>query len=488
MFRDERRYEVWDEIRQHDIRSFSRQMTSAVFADAAKRAEVKLGKGPLYAVNLVWLGISAALHATVSFACVLTMTLRILEDQEHFAKSKLGKAQKKGRSAAADCGKRSRHDPRRGDPTVVSEEAFAKARQRMPLEFWIQLVIVLGERFEAEHGALLKFHGLRLLALDGTRLDLPNWKSLKDYYGTASNKGGQHNAQARMVMLQFPFVRLPYRYEVSPVKIGEITLALRLVPHLRSKDLVLLDAGYWSYGLLCAIQKRGAFFAIRLRKGLTLKTIRCLGTKDRLVRWAPKDSRGNWRKQDLPKSIDLRAIEYRVPGFRTQAIITNVLNPQRVSREDWTRLTTESDAGRKLLPGLFHRRWEIETTFHELKVDQGLDRHLRSRKRESIEYEIAGHVVLYLLVRWLMVEAAVKHGLDPLRLSFVHALHELETMRPSLICASPRWAALTLVPRLLDRIAANQVPSRPGRHYPRKKKKSTKARQDPKAKKVKKKG
>ena len=43
-----------------------------------------------------------------------------------------------------------------------------------------------------------------------------------------------------------------------------------------------------------------------------------------------------------------------------------------------------------------------------LKVDQGLDRHLRSHTPASIEYEVAGHVVLYLLIRWLIVEAATK--------------------------------------------------------------------------------
>ena len=61
------------------------------------------------------------------------------------------------------------------------------------------------------------------------------------------------------------------------------------------------------------------------------------------------------------------------------------MSPKKISRDDWTRLTTDcEDARRKLLPGLFHRRWEIETTYHELKVDQGMDRHLCSRTVESI--------------------------------------------------------------------------------------------------------
>lgn len=186
---------------------------------------------------------------------------------------------------------------------------------------------------------------------------------------------------------------------------------------------------------------------LALKSDVKLTTLKRQGHGQRLVRWTPKDSRGNWRKAGLPKSIDLRVIEYRVPGFRPQAIVTNVLSSDAISREDWTRLTTScQDAHRKLLPGLFHRRWEIETSYSELKVIQGMEGQLRSRTPQSIAYEIAGHVVLYLLIRWLMVEAAVKHGLAPLRLSFLQAFRELQLMRASLLLASPHWVRTVLLP------------------------------------------
>ena len=468
MFTDELRSNVWNEIRQRDIRAFSRQLTPAVLGKAALRAGVKLGKSPLGLANLVWLGIVAAIQGTQSFAGILTTTMKLLEDQEQSA-TELRKAKKQGKQRSR--GKRSKHDPRRADPTVISEAAFAKARQRMPINFWIELIIVLGEQFEEQHGSMHYFRGFRVLAMDGTRIDLPECKDLCNHFGTAKNAFGRQQPQARMVMLQFPFTRMPYRYELAPVSYGETTLAMRLCASLCPRDLVLLDAGFWSYGLLWTIQKQKAFFALRLKSDVKLATLKRLGSSERLVRWTPKDSRGNWRKAGLPKSIDMRVIEYRVPGFRRQAIVTNVLSPKAISREDWTRLTTScQDAHHKLLPGLFHRRWEIETSFSEMKVVQGMEGQLRSRVPESIAYEIAGHVVLYLLVRWLIVEAAVKHGLDPLRLSFLEAFRELQLMRPSLLIASPHWASKVLLPCLLDRVAEHQVPERPGRHYPRRKK------------------
>jgi hypothetical protein len=170
----------------------------------------------------------------------------------------------------------------------------------------------------------------------------------------------------------------------------------------------------------------------------------------------------------LPAHIDLRVVDYKIRGFRPSAMVTNVLSPRKVSRDDWVRLATETEPGaHRLEVGLYHRRWEIETIFFELQVTQGLEGSLRSRRPPGVYYEIAGHVLLYRLVRWLMVEAATAAGLDPLRLSFKAALEELYDMRYAWITATPQRVRHVLLPRLLERIAQHQVAWRPGRCFPR---------------------
>ena len=220
-----------------------------------------------------------------------------------------------------------------------------------------------------------------------------------------------------------------------------------------------------SCGLFWQIQRQKAFFGIRLFKIARLKHLRKLGPKDRLVEYAPTDRK--WRKEALPRSITLRVIDYQIRGFCPAAVVTNILDPTVTSREDWVRLNSESEPGRRLGPGLYHRRWEIETSLSELKIVQELKGRLRSRTPEAMAFEIAGHVLLYLLVRWMMVEAAVKHGCDPLRISFTYALRELHDLREKLITSSPSHVRYVLLPRLLARVASHLVPLRPGRHYPR---------------------
>ncbi len=179
---------------------------------------------------------------------------------------------------------------------------------------------------------------------------------------------------------------------------------------------------------------------------------------------APKDKK--WRRLGLPEEMVLRRIAYQVRGFRPSAVITNATDPNVISYAEWIGMTTKHQAGCVLDNAIYHRRWEIETSFRELKISQRL-KNLRGRTPGTIYYEIGSHLLLYLMVRWLMVEAAAERGLDPLRLSFTEALREIQDMVQTLVTASPERVGTILLPRLLRRIAKHSVPLRPGRHYPR---------------------
>ena len=456
------RRRIWDQLRQKDLRAFAALLPAAVVLEAAGRAAVPIGSGVLNVLNLAWLALAGALHTFETFKDVLDHTLKLVEDGPHYR----GSTTERARRATQPAGARRRHDPRPKGPGTVSEEAFTQARQLLPWGFWVALILLLTERFEARHGARAHFRRFRLLTLDGTCLELAHWKPLRDYFGTVSNGKGRRRAQARLVMLRLPFVRLPWRYELTPITQGERTVAARLLEHLRRDDLVLMDRGFFSYGLFWQVLGRGAHFAVRAVSGVKFTTAATLADGSRLVDWTPTDRK--WRQQGLPATIRLRVIDYQIKGFRPGAIVTSVLDPEAIDREEWVGMALVDDTGRVLRgPGLYHRRWEIETTYSELKEVQGLERSLRGRTPETIVFEVAGHVLLYLLVRWLMVEAAVEAGCDPLRLSFSEALAELRALAPSLVQASPERAASVLVPRLLSRMASHRVPYRPGRHYPR---------------------
>lgn len=473
MFTDDARRRVWEQVQSRGIRSFSKFLTRSVMTDAARMCHRRISANPLNLINLAWIGVAYALDGTKSFANILTVTFKILTDA---ANSPLGNLDpeseprqlpgRTGRRLARKAAKKSRskHSPVRDDPTQVTEEAFVQARARMPLEFWIALTLLLADRFANERDDMIRWKRFRLIALDGTLVNLPRYPALANHFGTAKGGHGGRIPQARMLMLQFPMTRVPYRWAVGPKSQAERTMAEPLLNHLHKGDLLLMDRGFWSYGLFCRIAQREAFFAIREFSQAHLKKVQQLGPKDTLVRYAPTDKK--WRKLRLPEEMVLRRIAYQVRGFRASALITNITDPNLISYQEWVGMTTKHQVGHVLDNAIYHRRWEIETSFRELKVSQRM-KHLRGRTPGSIYYEIGSHVLLYLMVRWIMVEAAMEHGLDPLRLSFTEALVEIKDMAWTLATASPQRVREILLPRLLRRIASHRVPLRPGRHYAR---------------------
>lgn len=466
MFTDRLRTAVWKKVTERDLRAFSKLLTPQLLTKAAWESRGSWSGNPLNCVTLAWLAICCSMDQENTFENVLGWALKVLKLQSDFGNSAIGRSARLGRNGIVP---RKLHDPRNNDPTQISEEAFAQARQRLPQKFWDTLLVLLIEAFEKQHAERTKFAGLRLVSMDGTEINLPNYAKVREYFGSAKNTYGLHQPQARMVMLQLTQVRLPLHYLLTPLSQGEITSARQLSRFLNADDLVLVDAGYWSYGLFHDIANRRAYFAIRNTGQPCFRTLKRLSRYDKLIEWTPKDSRSQWRKEGLPKSIILRVIRYRVPGFQPQEIVTNLLDSERVPYEDWVRLAWECDDKGQLNVGLYHRRWEIETTFRELKVRQGLEGKLRGRSPATLKYEIAGHVLLYLLVRWLMVEAAVQTDKDPLRLSFSAALRELDLFRQTFLSVTEKQFS-KLVHQLLQAIANHVVPFLPGRSFPRRKK------------------
>jgi hypothetical protein len=201
MFTDKKRAKVYNQIRRRDQAIFEHILTPELFFQAARLSELPLVLCPLNLINLVWLAVCAAPNPKLCFANIPRMSLKTLQDHQSFSRSALGQLLTQPSQPA---NKEPRHDPRKGAAEPVSEAAFCKARQSMPSEFWVALFLLLAEQFQRLYSAVIRFRRFRLMAIDGTELELPDWPDLREHFGTANNSVGSHGAQARLTLLQFP--------------------------------------------------------------------------------------------------------------------------------------------------------------------------------------------------------------------------------------------------------------------------------------------
>lgn len=196
-----------------------------------------------------------------------------------------------------------------------------------------------------------------------------------------------------------------------------------------------------------------------------------LGPGDHLVTWtrprrAPRGLPAE-ESSALPATVRVREIRWRPPaghGVRVREIIL---------------ITTLTDAvvwPAEAIAALYLRRWEIEMRFDDLKTTLGMEL-LRGRTPAIAEREVALHRIGYNLIRLLMQRAAASAGAggpSVHRLSLKGTLDRLRQYGPGLLERAGRAACRRVLGDLLDAIARDVVPARPGRQEPRQRKRRPK--------------
>ncbi len=301
--------------------------------------------------------------------------------------------------------------------TLPSKSAIFQARQRLgpePMKVLFERVAVpLGLPATAESAGTpgTWLAGRRLVAIDGLCLDVADTVENDAFFGRPGVNKGEQSAfpQARVVALAECGTHAMFAAEVGKYRDSETTLAERLLPKLLPGMLLLADRGFFSFALWRKASATGTDLMWRVSTGAN-------GPSPQHVQDLPDGSwLGHLRKSKDRKSEPMlaRVVDYTLDDGRTNPetyrLLTTVLDPDEVSATD--------------LAAAYHQRWEVESTFDELKTHQrGPRLVLRSKSPDLVQQEIWGHLCCHYAIRTLMADAAHHSGHDPDRMSFVAAL------------------------------------------------------------------
>ena len=110
-------------------------------------------------------------------------------------------------------------------------------------------------------------------------------------------------------------------------------------------------------------------------------------------------------------------------------------------------------------------RWRIETLFRQVKTNFSADV-LRSQTPAGTHKEIAARLVAVNIVRTIMLEAAIAQDVEPMRISFVHAVRAIISFSPA-FATEAFWRLPQIYRAMLVEIAAHLTEERPDRIEPR---------------------
>ena len=245
-------------------------------------------------------------------------------------------------------------------------------------------------------------------------------------------------------------------------KTSEIRLLLRLLDQLRPDDILLGDRAFCGYFIMAKLPTLRVDVVARLNCRRLRKPGRGrrLGPDDWLVRWdrpeacPPYLSVEEWK--DLPPYIMVRLIRSRLsrPGFRTQEVwlSTTLLDPDQYPAFEIERL--------------YLRRWEMELCLRDLKTTMGMEE-MRCRSPEMVHKELLMFLTAHNFIRCLIAQAATAHQVPRTRISFKGALDTAASFHEAMRLATSKARVRQLHTRMLEIIARDLVPYRPGRAEPR---------------------
>lgn len=338
---------------------------------------------------------------------------------------------------------------------AVTPEAFCTARARLPLRFFFRLFADVVGRFTKRFDSPHRWKGRRLLGIDGTDVDLPLHTHLRRIFPAASNQHGPSGPpQARLVGLVGLWDGVCYAFRWTPLSVGEQDSARRLLRGLGPDDLVLDDRNFADKATFAAALSCGANLLTHMPSNRFLKLPRTPTPSRRKDEWYTFLKLSPELRQQYPQlgpQIQVRILQYQLPGFRPSWLITSLLDPTEFPYEE--------------LVGLYHERWRQETFHREWKHSLQLS-NLRSHSAQGLLKEVLVQLTLNNLIRWIMAEAAPP-PLGPVNLSFLEA-KRLILASVAAMTAAPVALLPELYRDLLQAIARERIVVRPGRSFPRK--------------------
>lgn len=345
--------------------------------------------------------------------------------------------------------------------------AYCRARAKVTQGVVQRLAEGVALRCEAAVPDEWRWHGFRVLMVDGTTFSMTDTEENQQEYPQSSSQAeGLGFPVLRAVAVTSLATGMVIALAIGPCtgkETGETSLLRDLFEKLQPGDLVLADRYYGGWFMLALLKALGLEFVTRLHQHriANFGSGKKLGKKDHIVAWA-KPAKPEWLDQEvydqLPEQLEVREIEVNVntPGFRTESlvVVASLFDHKEYPRDE--------------IATLYHRRWTVELELRDIKSTMKLDV-LRRTTPAWVRQELWTGLLAYNLIRQSMLQSAVASRRKPHQLSFAASLQMLANTWvlaavPPLVTVSARERLVAL--RILNG-HSHRVGNRPDRVEPR---------------------
>lgn len=264
-----------------------------------------------------------------------------------------------------------------------SASAFCDARGKIPAYVFKEISYDLVNTDESIIEDKL-WYGFNVFAMDGSTLNVPRPLEAEGFY-VAPNNYYPHGLVTGLIRVED---RMICGMDFSSHKC-ERTAARRLLDNLGPKDLVLYDAGYLSYGMICDHLERGVNALFRIQPGSTFAEISEFKSSSDtavIITLEPtKSTIKKARRLGLGGKIDrpkLRLMKFKVGS--EEIILTTTLLSLKIPALEYLKL--------------YGKRWRIEEFYKVFKNTVDIEE-FHSKTYNGVEQEIHAACIVWNLSR-----------------------------------------------------------------------------------------
>lgn len=246
----------------------------------------------------------------------------------------------------------------------ATKGAFSQARSKLNEWGFIRLNEIAVDTFY-DKADYYTWNYFRLLAVDGTRLMLPNHPTIKDEFGECSFGPNADSKRSIAIgsMLYDVLNQITIDAQLSPYKNinnkkgSERALLEKHMPKLKEGDLLLLDRGYPSLALFFQLKAQNIEFCVRM-KGSWWKDVRYFresGEKERIVTFTLPD-KDRKKLEGYPTTsnpIKCRLVRVELDTGEIEILCTSLIDTNQYPHEQFKEL--------------YHFRWNEEEAYKLLK-------------------------------------------------------------------------------------------------------------------------
>lgn len=247
----------------------------------------------------------------------------------------------------------------------VTKSALTQARSKLNPWAFRRLNEVAVNSFYQE-ASYYVWYGMRLLAVDGTRLMLPNHKTVREEFGVHhfGPKADAGRSIAIGSMLYDVLNHLTIDADLAPYASDERDLLLKHLTKVNKGDMLLLDRGYPCFWLLFLLKAKGIEFCVRLKQDWWLAVKDFVnGTNEEVIVEFNLPKKDRDKLGEFPEThhspIKCRLIKVALDSGDTEVLCTSLLDTGTYDREEFKRL--------------YHYRWNEEEAYKLLKSRADLE-------------------------------------------------------------------------------------------------------------------